>query len=371
MKFIAQAMMRGNRALAGALMALALLAGCASGGGPMVLHFGVEDAPEGKRLTWPPPPDVPRYLYAGQLLGDTNFRKKETARQGLGGFFSRLVGLILGEKPPVSLQRPQAGVVDEQGRIYVTDVSRAAVFVFDQEVGSLATWDKAEGLANFRAPTGIALGPQGRVLVVDAELGIVAQLDRQGNPGASFGRGLLKRPTGLAYDPRGKRIFVADTHAHDIKVFDEQGNLLKVIGRRGGGDGEFNFPTYLAFTRGELYVTDTLNSRVQVFSSEGDLLRLKFGALGLYIGNLVRPKGVAVDSVGNIYVVESYYDHLLVFNRRGEFLMAVGGLGQKTGKFYLPSGVWVDSHDRVFVADTFNGRIVLFQFLGGDADGGR
>ena len=159
---------------------------------------------------------------------------------------------------------------------------------------------------------------------------------------------------------------MADTYAHDIKVFDAAGILVRVIGQRGEGPGEFNFPTHLAFARGQLYVTDTLNSRVQVFSASGDLLGNRgFGTRGLYLGNLVRPKGVGVDSEGNIYVVESYYDSLLVFSERGEFLLPIGGTGTATGRFYLPAGVWVDARNRVFVADMFNGRVVLFQFLGG------
>jgi len=91
----------------------------------------------------------------------------------------------------------------------------------------------------------------------------------------------------------------------------------------------------------------------------------KFGARGLVIGNLVRPKGIGVDAEGNVYIVESYYDSLLVFSPRGEFLMPIGGTGTATGRFYLPSGVWVDARNRVHIADMFNGRVVLFQFLGG------
>lgn len=348
-----------------------LVAGCAASV-PRTLHYGVEDAPEGRRLLWPRPPEVPRYLYAGQLVGEANFVREE-AQPGttLRSFFAWLAGLVTGEKTPETLRRPQSGVVDEQGRIYVTDVSAAAVYVFDSTSGTLGVWDRAEGLASFRSPTGIALGPGGRVLVADAELGLVAQLDRDGNPAKSIGRGVLQRPTGLAFDAARGRIYVADTHAHDIKVFDEQGVLQSVIGRRGSGEGEFNFPTYLTLAAGELYVTDSMNSRIQVLSLEDGRVRLRFGALGLYVGNLVRPKGVAVDSDGNIYVVESYYDHLLVFNRHGDFLMGFGGAGQATGRFFLPAGVWVDRRDRVFVADTMNGRVVLFQYLGGDADASR
>lgn len=334
-----------------------LSAGCTVTG-PRVLHFGMEEAPEGKRLMWPPPPEIPRFMYAGQLIGEENFRSAAA-----DGILRRLANFILGEKPPTVLQRPQSGTVDARGRILVTDASRQAVFVFDPNAGDLMVWDKADGLTNFVAPVGIASGGGDDTFVADAELGIVARLDARGNPRKALGRGVLKRPTGVAYDAAQKRIFVADTRAHDVKVFADDGRLLNVIGRHGEGDGEFNFPTHLAYARGELYVTDTMNNRVQVFTDGGTRWRMSFGKRGLFVGNLVRPKGVTVDSDGNIYVVESYYDHLLIYNRNGEFLMAIGGLGKETGKFYLPSGAWSDNRNRIFVADMFNGRVVLFQYL--------
>ena len=84
------------------------------------------------------------------------------------------------------------------------------------------------------------------------------------------------------------------------------------------------------------------------------------------MGNLTRPKGVAVDPSGNIYVVESFYDHLLVFNAQGDFLLPITDDGQKDGQFYLPAGVWSDGTGKIYLADMFNGRIVIYQFLGGD-----
>ncbi|MDH5537911.1 MAG: 6-bladed beta-propeller [Rhizobacter sp.] len=352
--------------LLGLSVALLALAGCA-GVEPVrgEMHYGMADAPEGSRLLWPQPPEVPRFLYTGTLTGEQNFRRPGTDTDALKAFGRWLVGLDARPEEPLVLQRPTAVIGDEQGRLFVSDTSRQAVFVFDEKAGELQLWQQAEGLLKFVAPSGLALGPGGQLYVADAELGLVARLDAQGQPGAALGRGLLKRPTGLAHDPGNGLLFVADTYAHDIKVFDATGSLLRVIGRRGEGDGEFNYPTHLAFANGELYVTDTLNSRVQVFGAEGQVLNRKFGARGLYLGNLVRPKGVAVDSEGNVYVVESYYDSLLVFSRRGELLLPIGGTGTATGRFYLPAGIWVDAKDRVFIADMFNGRVVLFQFLGG------
>jgi DNA-binding beta-propeller fold protein YncE len=308
-------------------------------------------------------------MYAGQLLGEANFRSAGArAAEGLMGVLRAIAGVIVGEAKPVELARPQSGAVDAAGRIYVTDASRQAVFVFDPVAGKLDIWEKAEGLANFSTPVALAVGKD-LVYVTDAELGIVARLDPTGTPQRALGRGLLKRPTGLALDAGRGELYVSDTAAHDVKVLDLAGNLKRVLGRRGEGEGEFNYPTHLAFAEGELYVTDTMNSRIQVLDGASGSMRRSFGTRGLYVGNLVRPKGIALDSERNVYVVESYYDHLLVFDRHGRFLMGIGGLGAESGKFYLPAGVWTDHLNRVFVADMFNGRVVLFQHLGGGADG--
>ena len=342
-----------------------LLAGCAAPV-PKVMSFesDSEGAAKRERIVWPAPPEVPRYAWVGQLLGEVNFRAVEEKKVGGMDILRWIVGLAFGEERPVMLHRPQTGVVDAAGRIHVTDAGKAAVLVFDRVAGELLVWDKAEGPTNFISPVGIAIGPGGDILVADSQLGIVARLDAAGNPRRAIGRGLLTRPTGLAYDPVGKRIYVADTAEHEIKVFDDDGRLLKRLGRRGEGDGEFNFPTHLAFSRGELYVTDTMNSRIQVLGKEGAVLALRFGEIGSTVGKLVRPKGVAVDGEGNIYVIESLGDYLLVFNRRGELLLPIGGNGTDVGKFELPAGIWVDAGNRVFVADMYNGRIAVFQFLG-------
>ena len=343
----------------------ALLAGCA---GPQPirgrLHYGMDDAPEGSKLMWPAAPEVPRFLYTGTLTGEQNFRAVASEGGGLQALGRWIVGLDDKPPQPVVLQRPTAIIGDENGRLYVSDSSRQAVFVFDEQAGELQVWDRAQGFINFVAPVGLAVAP-GRLFVADAELGAVFVLDARGEPQAVIGRGMLQRPTGLARDAKRGMLFVADTSAHEIKVFTDAGLLVRVIGSRGQGDGEFNYPTHLAFVNDELYVTDTLNNRIQVFSAEGEVQQRKFGARGLVVGNLVRPKGIGVDGEGNVYVVESFFDSLLVFSPRGEFLLPIGGTGTATGRFYLPAGVWVDAKNRVHIADMFNGRVVLFQFLGG------
>lgn len=339
---------------------LALCAGCAST--PSVMRFDNTAPPEGE--VWPPAPDVPRYRLVGQLTGEGNFtRNAET--QGLGRrVLGWLAGLVTGPEIPRVLQRPQSGFTDAEGRVYVTDVSRAAVYVFDAPAGRMRVWEQADQRARFDTPVDIAPGPGGEVLVADAELKRIVRLDPDGRPLGAFGQGELARPVGVARDAARGRVFVADAQADTVVIFNDAGERIGAIGHRGEGPGEFNSPTYISYSGDRLLVADTLNARIQIFDADGRYVR-QFGRRGLYVGDFTRPKGVATDRDGNVYVVESYYDYLLVFNDRGELLLPIGGTGSGNGEFFLPAGVWTDDRNQIYVADAFNGRVMVFQYLGG------
>lgn len=344
-----------------AVLLASLVSGCADQ--KMIFRY----AEPQQNIVWPQT-DVPRLQYLGQLTGEGNFiPDPNNPKSKFIDAMKWIVGLMSTSPDPVVLQRPQSGMVGSDGRVYVTDVSRQAVYVFDRGDGRLHIWEYAEKSRRFVAPIGIAQGADGDVLVADAELGVVVRLGKDGEGKAVIGEGILVRPTGVARDPETGLIYVSDTREHKIKVFNADGTLADVFGVRGDGVMEFNAPTHLTIANRLLYVTDSLNSRIQVLSLDGDLTK-EFGRRGLYVGDLPHPKGVAADRDGNIYVVESFYDHLLIYNADGEFLLPVGGTGSGVGQFYLPAGVWTDQGDRIYVADMFNGRIVVFQYLGGDAN---
>lgn len=330
----------------------------------MEMHYYPVEPGDGATLAWPGPPEVPRLSYAGQLIGEVNFRAVEGFEEGAGIKFLRWIAGITGGRDEVlELIRPQSGMVDARGRILVTDAGRQAVVVFDESRPEFLIWDQASSGNSFLSPVGIVADGRGGYLVADADLGHLVRLGAEGEPVGHLGHRSLLRPTGLARDPESGEIYVADSGAHDIKVFDSLGELARTIGRRGARDGEFNGPTHLSFANERLYVSDTLNSRVQILSPNGNPLS-SIGQRGLYVGNLVRPKGVMTDRDGHIYVIESYYDHLLVFNEADKLLLPIGGTGNEVGKFFLPAGAWTDDGSRLFIADMFNGRVVVLNYLG-------
>ncbi len=357
-----------------------LLAACA--GEPRQFVMLGQAAANAERLTWPPigQGDVPRYSYVGELVGDPNYvvEKREPGVSMTN--LARLIrAIVVGREDPKELSRSQSGVVDAAGRVLVTDFGRRSVVVFDVAARGVDEWRNATATTFFMAPVGIAVGEDGNVFVADADLAVVARLDSAGRPLSLIGEGQLGRPTGLAYDPASKRLFVTDTPAHQVKVFGLDGKLLDAWGEQGDeadrakerGNGEellLNWPTHLAVARGKLYIADSMNARVMVVAADSGKPLASIGTRGNYVGNLVRPKGVAVDSEGNVYVIESFHDRMLVFNGKGQFLMSIGGEGGAAGQFVLPSGIWIDRRDRIFVADTHNSRVQIFQFLGGGVE---
>ncbi len=74
---------------------------------------------------------------------------------------------------------------------------------------------------------------------------------------------------------------------------------------------------------GNVYVTDTLNNRVEIFDADGNFIS-EFGKHGDGPGYLARPKGIAVDGDGHIWVADQMEDRLQVFNREGQLLTYVG-----------------------------------------------
>ena len=117
--------------------------------------------------------------------------------------------------------------------------------------------------------------------------------------------------------------------------------------------------------RNEIAVTDC-NSRVQIFSSDGTYLR-SFGSKGDQEGEFDYPTGIAYLDNGNIVVADSGNNRLQIFTGKGEYLTKIGGEGSVDHKFDFPWGISVDSDGNIIVADSNNKLIKIFtpsgQFL--------
>ncbi len=268
----------------------------------------------------------------------------------------------------VPLAKPMCCFMTTDNRLLVTDTALRGVHIFNLSKRSAVFLDQTRD-GPFISPIGVAADPAGRIYVSDSSRRKVYCLDNPKKPFRVFiDADMFERPSGMAFNQITSQLYVADTLAHCIKVFNRAGQLVQKIGHRGSGPVEFNFPTHL-FTddRGALYVTDSLNFRVQILSADGEFISA-FGELGDSPGFLNRPKGVAVDPDGNIYVVDSLFDNVQIFNRQGELLLFFGEPGSQAGEFWLPAGIFIDARGRIYVADSYNQRLQVFEYVSGKVE---
>ena len=261
------------------------------------------------------------------------------------------------------LKRPFAVAWDAQGRLLVTDSGLGALFRFDRAARKADVLGTAGAVA-LRTPLGLDVGRDGRIYVADAGIRKVVAFDPDGKVRAVYGReGELENPTDAAVSPDGRSLYVADSKAHRITVFDiGTARQLRNIGRRGQGEGEFNFPSSVAFdSSGNLLVVDQINARVQVLTEEGRYLD-QFGGLGVGYANFVRPKDVAVDEAGFVYVTDAAFGNVQIFDADLRLLTYVGSSGANPGQFQIASGVAVRG-DQFAIVDQLGRRVQVFRYI--------
>lgn len=306
-------------------------------------------------IQWPAPPQKAKIIYVGAI--------REPQRSEMGkSWFKKMLNTLLGAEAGVSpLMRPY-GVFASAEKIYVTDPGSSMVRVFDTARKTHIGFQKA-GEFDLVSPIGVAVDSDGTLYVSDSVLQRIFVFDERGTFLREIGSSnLLRRPAGIALD--NGRLYVADTHAHSVSVFAKtDGRLLFSFGTQGTGIGNFNYPTNLCIASDRrIYVTDSMNFRVQVFDSDGNYVS-HFGRHGDGTGDFSKPKGIAVDSDGNIYVVDAHFDAVQIFDQQGKVLLVFGSSGRREGEFTLPAGIFIDSSDTIYVADSYNRRIQMFRYL--------
>ncbi len=284
------------------------------------------------------------------------------------GFWNKLVDVVAGEPNYHLLARPYSIVSDSRGRLIVTDPGAQGVHIFDFTQHKYKFIQHLARKGAMLTPQCVAVDAQDNIYVTDSDAGVIFIFDSNGKFQRAIGslkggEGFFKRPTGIAVDSTAQRIYVTDTLRDEVFILDMQGQVLATFGKTGQGEGEFNLPTELRLDGSNLLVVDAMNFRVQVFDRSGTF-QYAIGKIGDDTGAMFRPKAVSVDSEGDLYVVDALWGVVQVFNRQGQLLYYFGSKGTHAGEFQLPAGLFIDHDDHVFVVDSYNRRIQVFQYSG-------
>lgn len=257
-------------------------------------------------------------------------------------------------------------------RIFVSDGAHGLIKVFDRRgniVNSFPLRQGPPGRGNVPVstyPVGLAVGESGRLYISDLDGSSIMVFDRDGRtlglfPRSAESRSLLKKPLALA--AAGGLLYVTDIGDQSVKIFDEKGKLVRKFGKAGRGEGEFAFPNGIAVSRdGSIFVADSNNSRVQVFSPEG-----KFKVLFQGDPPLSLPRGLAIDGLDRLHVTDTLAHKVAVFTLKGKFLFSYGWEEDEEEtserQLYYPNGIAIDSEGRrIYITDKGNNRVSIWEY---------
>lgn len=188
----------------------------------------------------------------------------------------------------------------------------------------------------------------------------------------------LHDPANLSIGPDGN-LHVTDASQH-VTVISPHGQVLRRWGRPGTGAGAFSFVTHEAGVAGVaapiavgsdglVYVADTGDQRVEVFSPTGPFIR-ELGSPGMSRGQFLFPGAVAVDGSGNVYVADDQAETISKFSPSGTFEWRIGGASSSDpdliGHFHLAT---VDSHGRLLTLNDDVKRTLYIDARGHKVDG--
>lgn len=272
------------------------------------------------------------------------------------------------------LSDPNGVAVDNSGNIYVADSGNHRVAVFSPAGRFRFTFgnkNEKNGAARLKkgalaVPLNVTVADNGDIYVASSIANKLSVFDSTGK---------FKRETKvkgiIKVIAKGNNIYA--TTAGQVLVMNRQGKILKRIGSKGKGAGQFELPNGLAVDKkGNIFVSDSQNMRIQIFDKNGKLIGGKgkppidmndgdrlFG-LGL---------GMALDARENIFIVDAFHHAVKIFSHDGEDYGEYGKQGQLDGEFNYPSDIASLGNGVFAVADKWNDRVQVVRITPSTAAG--
>ena len=281
-------------------------------------------------ILYPAPPDEARIQFLTTYGSSTDFT----------GTRSKFSSFVVGKEEALPIKKPY-GVALHRGSIVVVDSEIAGLEIMDFGKGTF-TYFQPEGRGRLRMPVNCCFDEEGNMYVADVDRKQVVIFDENREYKGEIGGGENFKPTDVFVF--GDSVFVTDPKNNRINVYNRSTmTMLFSFPKEAevGDDAWLYNPLTLYVSAEKIYVTDFGNSKVKIFDMKGRYLR-SVGSYGRSLGQFVRPKGIAVDREENLYVVDAAFQNVQIFNKSGQLLMFLGGAYQGPGDMYLPANISID-----------------------------
>jgi DNA-binding beta-propeller fold protein YncE len=172
---------------------------------------------------------------------------------------------------------------------------------------------------------------------------------------------VISRPDTAGGSAKPGTIYVVDQQNHRVQYFDRHHTFIGSFGSEGSDQGQLKHPFSCALnSTHDLFVVDTGNNRVQVFSVGSHEPKATFGSKGKGQGEFVFPWGIAIDADDNVYVTDCENHRVQIFDGSYRYMATIGHQGNDQDQFECPYGIAVDTNYRLFVCDSGNDCIKTF-----------
>ena len=261
---------------------------------------------------------------------------------------------------------PQGLAVDGSGHLYVGDGTNKVVDVFDSAGNFTRQITGTSPSAPFTNPWGVAIDESGDAWVSDIGPGLIDKFSSAGGfleQGTGEGHWTGKYTRSVAFSDASKQAYVADSEADDLWVLNSDGTFNKDITGPWGTGCCYIYAAAdnsSGADRGDIYVSSNQKGVFRVdgagnpaeFSESGKASYISGDQLtGTPDGSFGEPWGVAVDSAGNLYVLDKGKHVIDEFNSAGLFVGEVNGNGVPGGSFTAPEAIAAGPTGKVYVAD--------------------
>jgi len=193
------------------------------------------------------------------------------------------------------------------------------------------------------------------------------------NPG--FGADQNQAPYGMAVDPTDGSVYVADTDRFQIKKYDATGRWISNFGAQCKTTpcpvGSFKYPSRVAVdSAGQVFVVDTWDHRISVHAKDGGAELSRFGSFGAGPTQFKSPHGMSIDTIDGVdylFVADTSNKRVQQLALDGTFVRAIGSAGSKIGQFKGDlRGLAIDKvNHKMFVVDAYGNRINTYDTLTG------
>lgn len=298
------------------------------------------------------------FLMAGGCSRESAERSTATALHT--GLFARVA--IIGSRGtgPGQFNKPRSLTCDSNDNLYVVDMT-GRVQKFSPEGKFILSWQMPQ--TDLGKPKGLCRDREGNIVVLEPHYQRVNHFTPEGKLVAQWGvkgtnAGELTLPRAVAVDTRNNVIVSEYTLVDRVQKFSARGGrVLNAWGTPGLAPGEFNRAEGVGLDSADrIYIADSCNHRVQVFSPEGKFLRA-YGRAGTAAGEMSYPYDIAVDAQGRQFVCEFGNSRIQVFDANDQPLEVIGQAGLEPGRFANPWSLALDSKGNLYVADSMNHRV--------------